>query len=52
MEKDKEKVDEEINENEESQNVADSKEDNVDEISLENNEENVDSEEEETANEE
>tara|TARA_B100000579_G_scaffold413990_1_gene407165 strand:+ start:161 stop:850 length:690 start_codon:yes stop_codon:yes gene_type:complete len=46
MEKDKEKIDEEINKNEESQNEADSKEDNEDEINLENKDENVESEEE------
>ena len=47
MEKDKEKIDEEIIKNEDSQDVADSKEDNEDEINLENNDENVESESEE-----
>ena len=46
MEKDKEKSDEEINENHESKDVDDTKEDNIDEINLENLDENVDSEEE------
>tara|TARA_B100001250_G_scaffold62770_1_gene49138 strand:- start:25 stop:714 length:690 start_codon:yes stop_codon:yes gene_type:complete len=46
MEKDKEKINEEINENEDSQHVADSKEDNVNEVDLKNNEANAESEEE------
>ena len=41
MEKDKEKINEEINENKESQEVANSKEENVDEIYSENNDENL-----------
>jgi len=49
MEKDKEKIEEEINENHESQDVDGSKEDNIDEINSENNDENVESEDEETA---
>ena len=48
MEKDKEKIDEEINKNEDSQDVADSKEDNEDEINSENKDEDVESEEENT----
>ena len=48
MEKDKEKIDEEINKNEDSQDVADSKEYNEDEISSENIDENIESEEEDT----
>ena len=44
MEKDKEKINEEINENKESQEVANSKEENADEIHLENNEENLEPE--------
>ena len=48
MEKDKEKIEEEINENHELQDVDDSKEDNIDEINSENNDEDVESEEEET----
>jgi molecular chaperone GrpE len=48
MEKDKEKIDEEINKNEESQDVTDSKEYNEDEISSENKDENIESEEEDT----
>jgi len=48
MEKDKEKIEEEINENHESQDVDGSKEDNIDEINSENNDENVESEDEET----
>ena len=48
MEKDKEKIDEETNENEESQEVADSKEDSLDDIHAENNEENLKSEEEDS----
>ncbi|MDC0625280.1 nucleotide exchange factor GrpE [Alphaproteobacteria bacterium] len=46
MEKDKEKIEEEINENHESQDVEGSKEDNIDEISSENNDEDVESEDE------
>ena len=46
MEKDKEKIDEEISENKDSQNAADSKEEIVDEINLENNNTNLESEEE------
>jgi len=46
MEKDKEKIEEEINENHESQDVDGSKEDNIDEINSENNDENVESEDE------
>ena len=45
MEKDKEKINEEINENKESQEVANSKEQNTDEIHSENNEENLGSQE-------
>ena len=45
MEKDKEKIEEEINESKESQHVADSKEDSLDDIHSENNEENLKSEE-------
>ena len=45
MEKDKEKIDEEINANEDSQHVADSKEDNVNEVDLKNNDSNAESEE-------
>ena len=48
MEKDKEKIDDEINKNEDSQDVADSKEDNEDEINSENKDEDVESEEENT----
>ena len=48
MEKDKEKIDEEINKKEDSQNVADSQEGNEDEIYLENKDENIESEEEDT----
>ena len=48
MEKDKEKIDEEIIENHESQDVAESKEDNLDDIHSENNEENLKSEEEDS----
>jgi molecular chaperone GrpE len=48
MEKDKEKIDEEINKNEDSQDVTDSKEYNEDEISSENKDENIESEEEDT----
>ena len=46
MEKEKEKIEEEINENEESQEVTDSKEDSLDDKHSENNEENIKSEEE------
>ena len=48
MEKDKEKIEEEINESKESQEVADSKEDSLDDIHSENNEENLKSEEEDS----
>ena len=48
MEKDKEKIEEEINENHESQDLDDSKEDNIDETNSENNYEDVESEEEGT----
>jgi len=48
MEKDKEKIEEEMNENSESQDVAESKEDNLDDIHSENNEENLKSEEEDS----
>ena len=48
MEKDKEKIDEEIIKNEDSQDVADSKEYNEDEISSENKDENIEPEEEDT----
>jgi molecular chaperone GrpE len=48
MEKEKEKIEEEINESHESQDVDDSKEDNIDETILENNDEDVESEEEDT----
>ena len=48
MEKDKEKINEEINENKESQEVDNSKRENTDEIHSENNEENLESEEEDT----
>ena len=48
MEKDKEKIDEEINESEDSQLVADSIEDNVNEVDLKNNDTNAESEEEDT----
>ena len=48
MEKDKEKNEEEINENHESQDVDVSKEDNINETILENNDEDVESEEEDT----
>ena len=46
MEKDKEKIEEEINENHELQDVDDSKEDNIDETNSENNDEDVESEDE------
>ena len=45
MEKDKEKIEDEINERHESQDVDDSKENNIDEINSENNEEESESEE-------
>ena len=45
MEKDKEKIEEEINKNNESQNIDDSKDDIVDEINSDNNDENKESEE-------
>ena len=48
MEKDKEKIEEEINASYESLDVADSKEDNIDETISENNNEYVESEEEST----
>ena len=48
MEKDKEKIEEEMNENSESQDIAESKEDNLDDIHSENNEENLKSEEEDS----
>ena len=48
MEKEKEKIEEEINENNEPQDVAESKEDNLDDIHSENNEENLKSEEEDS----
>ena len=48
MEKDKDKTDEEINVNEESQDATETKEDNIDETDSENNEENVNSEDEDT----
>jgi molecular chaperone GrpE len=47
MEKDKEQIEEEINESHESQDVDDSKDDKIDEINLENNDEDSESEEEE-----
>ena len=46
--KDKKKIDEEINENEVSEHVADFKEDNIDKIDSENNDENVEYDEEYT----
>ena len=46
MEKDKEKIEEEINESHESQDVDSSKEDDIDETNSENNDENVEFEEE------
>ena len=46
MEKEKEKIEEEINENNEPQDVADAKETNEDETNLDNNQENLESEEE------
>ena len=48
MEKDKEKIEEEINENNATQDVDDSKDENIDETDLENNDEDADSEEEDT----
>ena len=48
MEKDKENIEEEINENHEIQDVDDSKDDKLDEAQSENNEEDADSEEENT----
>ena len=48
MEKDKEKTEEEINENNESKNVDDTNEDNTDEINLENNDQNEESAEKDT----
>ena len=48
MEKDKEQIEEEINESHESQHVDDSKEDNIDEINLENIDEDAESEQEDT----
>ena len=51
MEKEKEKIEEEINESHESQDVDDSKEDSIDETISENNDEDVESEEEEGTNE-
>ena len=48
MEKDKEQIEEEINENHESQDVYDSKEDNIDDISSENIDEDAESEQEDT----
>ena len=46
MEKDKEKIEEEVSENKETEDLNDSNEDNIDESHLENNDENVESEEE------
>jgi len=48
MKKDKEKIEEEINENNATQDVDDSKDDKLDEAQSENNEEDADSEEENT----
>ena len=48
MEKDKDKIEEEINENNATQDVDDSKDDKLDEAQSENNEEDADSEEEDT----
>ena len=48
MEKDKEKIEEEINENNATQDVDDFKDDKLDETHSENNEEDSDSEEEDT----
>ena len=48
MKKNKEKIEEEINEIHESQDIADSKEDNIDETISENNDEELESEEEGT----
>ena len=49
MEKDKDKIEEEINENNATQDVDDFKDDKLDETHSENNEEDSDSEEEEGA---
>ncbi len=48
MEKDKEKIEEEINENHETKEVDHSNEENIDEINSENNDENLGSDEEDT----
>ena len=48
MKKDKEKIEEEINENNATQDVGDSKDDKLDEVHSEKNEEDADSEEEDT----
>ena len=48
MKKDKEKIEEEINENNATQDVDDSKDDKLDEVHSENNEEDANSEEEDT----
>ena len=48
MEKDKEKIEEEVNENHESQDIEDSKDDELDETHSENNEEDAESGEEDT----
>ena len=48
MEKDKEKIEEEINENHETKEIDDSNHENIDEINSENNDEDPDSEEEDT----
>ena len=48
MEKDKEKIEEEINDNHKSQDVDVSREDNIDEINSENNDEDAESEDEDT----
>ena len=48
MEKDKEKIEEEINENHETKDIDNSNEENIDEINLENNDEDPDSKEEDT----
>ena len=48
MEKDKEKIEEEINENHETKEIDDSNQENIDEINSENNDEDPDSEEEDT----
>ena len=44
MEKDKEKIDEDINKNKDSQDLADSKEENEDEINLKNKDDNAEPE--------